>query len=144
MLNVDTDILSEMITHAESTSGECCGFLLGIDTAKDRTVQHIIKTTNVTTEDTSYRFEIAPLAFLEAEHYADRNNLQLLGIYHSHPNQPAIPSELDRVSAQPTFSNVIISLMNNKFAAIRSWKLNDDLHFEEEKIVYPEFTNPPK
>jgi proteasome lid subunit RPN8/RPN11 len=144
MLYVGAELLNEMITHAESTSDECCGFLIGIETTDERTVQHIIKTPNVTPGDPSHRFEIAPLSFLEAEHYAERNNLQLLGIYHSHPNKPAVPSELDRGSAQPGFSNVIISIMNNKFAGIRSWKLNDDLHFEEEKITNTVSTNPPK
>lgn len=145
MLYVGAELLNEIITHAESTSDECCGFLIGVETANDyRTVEHIIVTSNITPENPSQRFEIAPLAFLQAEQFADRNDLQLLGIYHSHPNHEAIPSELDRISAQPGFSNVIISLTNNKFATIRSWRLNSEQQFEEEKITHPVFNNPPK
>jgi proteasome lid subunit RPN8/RPN11 len=144
MLYVGVELLNEMITHAESTSDECCGFLIGLETTDNRAVQHVITTNNITPGDRSQRFEIAPLAFLEAEHFAELNNLQLLGIYHSHPNHPAIPSELDRVSAQPGFSNVIISLKDQKFADIRSWRLTSDLHFEEEKITDSVFINPPK
>lgn len=144
MLHVGAELLNEIITHAESTSDECCGFLIGYESANDRTVEHIIITDNTTPEDASHRFEIAPLAFLQAEQFADRHDLQLLGVYHSHPNHPAIPSELDRVSAQPGFSNVIISLTNNKFDTIRSWKLNSEQQFEEEKISHPLFIYPPK
>lgn len=144
MLYVGAELLNEIITHAESTSDECCGFLIGYEKANDRTVEHIIITDNTTPEDAPHRFEIAPLAFLQAEQFADRNDLQLLGIYHSHPNHPAIPSELDRVSAQPGFSNVIISLANSKFDTIRSWRLNSEQQFEEEKITHSVFIYPPK
>lgn len=145
MLYVGAELLNEIITHAESTSDECCGFLIGFERANDhRTVEHIITASNITPEDPSHRFEIAPLAFLQAEKFADHNDLQLLGIYHSHPNHEAIPSELDRISAQPGFSNVIVSLTNNKFATIRSWRLNSEQQFEEEKITHPVFNYPPK
>jgi proteasome lid subunit RPN8/RPN11 len=58
----------------------------------------------------------------------------MLGIYHSHPNHPAIPSERDRLAAQPYFSYVIISVMKGKTDQIRSWRLNETSHFEEENI----------
>lgn len=135
MLYVGAELLNKMITHAESTPDECCGFLIGDEATDDRIVRYIITASNVTPGDPSSRFEIAPLAFLEAEHFAERNKLQLLGVYHSHPNHPAIPSELDRLSAQPGFSNVIISLSDKKFTAIRSWRLNSDSRFEEEMIT---------
>jgi proteasome lid subunit RPN8/RPN11 len=54
-----------------------------------------------------------------------------LGIYHSHPNHPAIPSEHDRVAAQPYFSYVIISAMQGNIDHIRSWRLNEASQFEE-------------
>jgi proteasome lid subunit RPN8/RPN11 len=57
-----------------------------------------------------------------------------LGIYHSHPNHPAIPSEQDRIAAQPYFSYVIISVMNDHIDHIRSWRLNDSSQFEEENF----------
>jgi proteasome lid subunit RPN8/RPN11 len=61
------------------------------------------------------------------------NDVQLLGIYHSHPNHPAIPSEHDRVAAQPFFSYVIISVENGVVKNTRSWVLNSDSQFDEEE-----------
>jgi proteasome lid subunit RPN8/RPN11 len=72
---------------------------------------------------------------MKAEQFAEENNLQLIGVYHSHPNHPAIPSEHDRVAAQPFFSYIILSVINNEFGQLRSWRLNDQQQFEEEKTL---------
>ena len=71
---------------------------------------------------------------MQAENFAEENGLTLLGVYHSHPNSPAIPSEHDRISAQPYFSYIILSVFDGKYSHARSWQLNDDYQFEEEKI----------
>jgi proteasome lid subunit RPN8/RPN11 len=113
---------------------ECCGFLFGIEKEDDRIATDILVVTNAKEGDRRRRFEISPKDYMKAEQYADENNLQLLGIYHSHPNHPAIPSEHDRAAAQPWFSYVIISVLEKKVGLIRSWKLNEEYHFIEEKI----------
>jgi len=69
---------------------------------------------------------------MKGERHAVENDLQLLGIYHSHPNHPAIPSEHDRVAAQPFFSYVIISTESDGVKNTRSWVLNSDSQFDEE------------
>ena len=90
--------------------------------------------------DKRRRFVISLKDYLKAEQFADVNNLQLIGVYHSHPNHPAIPSEHDRVAAQPFFSYIILSVFNNEFDHIRSWQLNDERQFEEEKIFIQQLT----
>jgi proteasome lid subunit RPN8/RPN11 len=70
-----------------------------------------------------------------AEKFAVENDVQLLGIYHSHPNHPAIPSEHDRVAALPYFSYVILSVKDGSIDHIRSWRLNDVSQFEEENFT---------
>ena len=49
-------------------------------------------------------------------------------------SHPAIPSEYDPVAAQPYFSYIIISVLNNNTTHMRSWRLNDQFQFEEEEI----------
>jgi proteasome lid subunit RPN8/RPN11 len=71
---------------------------------------------------------------MKAERYALDNDLQLLGVYHSHPDHPAEPSEHDRVAAQPWFSYVIISVLKGAINNTRSWILNGQSRFEEESI----------
>jgi len=113
---------------------ECCGFFFGKETGEGRIILKSLVVNNSKEGDKRRRFEISPKDYLNAERFADENELQLLGVYHSHPNHPAIPSEHDRVAAQPYFSYIIISVKENEIADIRSWQLNEDFQFEEEKI----------
>jgi len=120
---------------------ECCGFLFGTeDEEENRTINEILVVNNAKEGDKTRRFEISPFDYLKAEQFAIDRNLSLLGIYHSHPKHPAIPSETDRKSAQPFFSYVIISVLENNIVTLRSWRLNEEEQFEEEKISDYQFT----
>ena len=114
---------------------ECCGFLFGIETAGgDRVFTDILVVNNAKEGDKRRRFEIAPRDYLRAERHSEETGLQLLSIYHSHPKHPAVPSEHDRVAAQPFFSYVIVSVAENGETGLRSWRLNDEAQFEEEGL----------
>lgn len=123
---------------------ECCGFFFGNESKNNRTISEIQIVTNAKDGDKSQRFEISPMDYLNAEQFAEEKNLQLLGVYHSHPNHPAVPSERDRLAAQPYFSYIIISVTGKKILDIRSWRLNDALQFDEEKIKYETLINQKK
>jgi len=134
MLIIEQKPLDEMYQDAlQSFPDECCGFFFGSDIGDERIVTNIMVVNNSKAGDKRKRFEIAPKDYLDAERFADENELKLLGVYHSHTNHTAIPSEHDRVAAQPYFSYVIISVNETGIAEIRSWQLNDNLQFEEEK-----------
>ena len=113
---------------------ECCGFMFGVeDAAGNRTVMQALPINNSAIENRKRRFVISPKDYMKGEQHAIANDVQLLGIYHSHPNHPAIPSEHDRVAAQPFFSYVIISVQNGNVDHTRSWVLNDNFQFDEEE-----------
>ncbi len=114
---------------------ECCGFLFGKEEDGVRSIISIAVVNNSDEGDKRRRFEISSVDYIHAERFADDKDLHLLGVYHSHPNHPAVSSEHDRVNAQPYFSYVILSIANGKFASVKSWRLNDDQQFEEEKII---------
>ena len=126
---------------------ECCGFLFGREERDGtRLVIDILVVDNSKQGDKTRRFEISPLDYMTAEQHALDHDWTLLGIYHSHPKHPAIPSEHDRIAAQPYFSYVIISVMETDAAEpshppgkpviqFRSWVLNEEQQFEEEKIA---------
>ncbi|WP_207514950.1 Mov34/MPN/PAD-1 family protein [Longitalea luteola] len=134
MIVLEADAQKTIVEDAVNAyPDECCGFLYGHEDSNGRriiTLAHKVK--NVKEGDKSRRFEISPHDYLEAEKYAEEQQLELLGVYHSHPNYPAIPSEFDRAAAQPFFSYLIISVNEKEPGPIRSWRLNDDWHFEEE------------
>src|SRR3990170_2615391 len=124
ILKIHNEAKAAMIEDAlNAYPDECCGFFFGFDKGETREISSIIVVNNSKQGDKRRRFEIAPLDYLKAERYADDNNLQLLGVYHSHPDHPAIPSETDRKSAQPFFSYIIISILGGKLNNLRSWQL---------------------
>ena len=120
---------------------ECCGFLYGNEDG-GRVINLAQRVENSKEGDQRRRFEISPLDYMKAERFALENNTQLLGIYHSHPKHPAIASEHDLAKAMPYFSYVIISVMEDQVADIKSWKLKDEEHsFQEEKVEIISFVN---
>lgn len=145
MIIIDTQARAALLKDAIAAfPDECCGFLFGKEDAHGlRAITEIQVVNNAKEGDKRRRFAIAPLDYIRAEEYADENQLQLLGVYHSHPNHPAVPSEHDRVAAQPWFSYIIVSVLDGKPDALRSWRLNDDNQFEEENvgIVANSYTN---
>ena|SRR5579859_2568340 len=137
MIIIEPSIRQLLIEDAVNTfPDECCGFLFGKEeTGGTRVIIDILVVDNSKEGDKTRRFEISPTDYLAAEQHALDHDWTLLGIYHSHPKHPAIPSEHDRKAAQPYFSYLIISVMNNEEITFRSWLLNDDHQFEEEKIL---------
>jgi proteasome lid subunit RPN8/RPN11 len=137
MLSIDPVIKEKMIRDGiGSFPDECCGFIFGKEiTDGDRLVTDMMVVNNSKPGDKTRRFEISALDYMKAEQYAADHDLHLLGVYHSHPNHPAIPSEHDRKAAQPWFSYIIISIMNREFSHLRSWVLDEQEQFKEEKIA---------
>lgn len=128
----------QMLNHAEDTYPlECCGFFLG-DEDDERMVSKVLPVGNAKEGDQRRHFEISPKDYRKAERYAEEHNLDLLGVYHSHPDHPAEPSEHDRSVALPFFSYIIISVQAGKAAAMRSWRLNEDRTFDEEHLGFTE------
>lgn len=137
MLNIDSNIYEQMLDDARlAFPDECCGFLFGTEDGEDRILTEILIVDNAKLGDKRRRFEITPKDYLKAERYAEENNLRLLSVYHSHPNHPAIPSEHDRVAAQPYFSYVIVSIYERGRTNTQSWRLNDEFQFEEEPVIH--------
>ena len=135
MITIEPIALEIMTEDALRTfPDECCGFFFGNESGDERIISEIQIVINAKSGDKRKRFEIAPKDYLNAEQFAEEKDLQLLGVYHSHPDHPAVPSERDRLSALPYFSYIIISVTGNEILDIRSWRLNDGLQFKEEKI----------
>ena len=134
MIVIESGPLSQMNAQALAIfPDECCGFLFGReDTDGKRIILVSREADNAKSGDKRRRFEITGKDYLQAERFAEESGLLLLGIYHSHPGHPAMPSEQDRLAAQPWFSYVIISVKQGQIDHTRSWKLNENEEFEEE------------
>ena len=131
-----TDTVLEAITqHArQDYPNECCGFLLGTE-GELRSFTDYIIVDNSKEGDQRKRFEISGKDYMKAEREAALRGLDLLGIYHSHPDHPAIPSRHDHKQAVPFFSYVILSVRKGQLSKYTSWQLNDAGDFEREHIT---------
>ncbi len=133
---VTPEVAAHVRAHGEEAwPCECCGFLYGRED-EVRLITHALRATNSKAGDQRRRFEITPTDYLEAEQYAATHGLQLLGIYHSHPEHPAVASRHDLAQAMPFFSYLIVSVRQRQAAEMRSWRLRDtERAFDEEEIV---------
>jgi len=133
-------VMSEIRAHARSTHPEeCCGLLLG-NFEGDSKVKEVVEARpmgNVFRKEERYhRYTIDPKEFLTVETEAETKGFEVVGIYHSHPNAPAKPSEFDRERAWPTLSYVVIEVRNAEPEDTRSWILKEDRSdFEPEEIT---------
>jgi proteasome lid subunit RPN8/RPN11 len=81
------------------------------------------------------RYAIEPEAMLRAMRHARDRNLDIIGIYHSHPDSPAVPSECDRTLAWAQYSYIIVSVRQGTSEDLRSWSLDAEGYFQAEKII---------
>ncbi|HEY9688833.1 MAG TPA: M67 family metallopeptidase [Coleofasciculaceae cyanobacterium] len=81
------------------------------------------------------RYAIAPATMLAAMRASRARNLDIIGVYHSHPQHSAVPSEFDRACAWPDYSYLILSVKGDRTVDWQSWRLNPDRQFYPEAIV---------
>lgn len=114
---------------------EACGFFAGLEKADDREINDLWSVANKSTENLRRRFVIDPMDYLKAERKVTENETNLLGLFHSHPDHPAFPSEHDLAAAQPYFSYVIANVQDGQLGAVRSFRLNNGEFVEEEVVI---------
>jgi len=120
-------ILDEIRRHGEETyPHECCGFLFGTQEDGARRIVEIRRQANERADSQNNRFLITPLQFRDAERAARARGLQMVGIYHSHPDSPARPSDYDRDHAWPWYSYLIVSVGTGVAGEHRAWELKED------------------
>ena len=133
---IDSTVLSKIKTHLEDAyPNEACGFLLGTQIRKNRNITHLIEVENRSTENQRRRFVIDPLDYMKVERFATKEGLTLFGIYHSHPDHPAIPSVHDLEYAQQFFSYFIHRIAEGKMTDSRSYRLLDGKFIEEKFTI---------
>ena len=132
-LKLTQHILDEISKHVEEAyPEEGAGFLIGVEGE----VKQILSLPNAREYAARHnRFLFTPQDYLKAELRADSLGLSLIGVFHSHPDCPNVPSEYDREWAQPFFSYIITRVDAGKVVSHRSWRLVEDRSkYEEEEI----------
>lgn len=139
MLKIARDELDRIRRHAEETyPHECCGVLLGRMDDQARTVVATARCEN--TQAASDWFNIDPRQIVRIQREAAEKGQDVVGFYHSHPDDAARWSASDlREAHWLGCSYVIASVRSGKSAETNSFFLagssEEDKLFEDESIV---------
>jgi len=123
MISVSEELVEQIKAHGERDyPHECGGMLIGHFHAETgKTVVELMPMENASEESTRHnRVLILPKEVLRAERYARGKKLDVVGYYHSHPDDRAVPSQFDLDHALPVWSYIIVSVLQGKAVDIRS------------------------
>src|SRR5713226_2850900 len=138
MIRIDAEPWRQMVEHARSLyPNECCGALLGAVNDGSKHVVTAMPLDNVSAGPQRSRYELRPEDLLNADREARRRNMDLVGIYHSHPDCGAYFSETDLKNSCPWYSFVVLSIQNGEFDHANSWLPNpEQTAADKEELSY--------
>jgi proteasome lid subunit RPN8/RPN11 len=141
MLKIDSQLKEKIESHGISSYPfEGCGLLLGEQVNGDNVVTFVFPVPNSweIEAEKPERFLIAPQDMLQAELAAASQGLDIVGIFHSHPDHPPIASPRDVAwAAWSGHSYLITEIRQGQPKQSRSWQLlSDRSGFEEEKVEF--------
>ncbi len=127
--------LQFVLNHARSSYPvECCGFLIGI--SGERRIHRVLTAQNQ--DSRRDRYTVDPKELIQADENARRLGMEIIGIYHSHPDGPAQPSQTDLEYAWPHYAYLVLSVQNGEPKDFAVWYLDDDrtgFHLDELRVV---------
>ncbi len=128
MLELRQEHLEAIRVHAEADyPHECGGLLLGHLDGDTKTVVETLPMENTAAQETRHdRVLIDPRALMLAERDARKKELDVVGYYHSHPDDEAVPSQFDLDHALPVWSYIIVSVRDRRAVDWNSWEMVDD------------------
>ena len=119
---------------------EGCGFLVGSVGEEIRVVQQRpVRNDRAGGRSATNRYLISPEDFLIATGEAEAAELDIVGVYHSHPDMPPRPSAYDQEHAWPWYQYLIVSVVAGAAGDMRLWQLSEDRNgFVEQAICVEE------
>jgi len=113
---------------------ECCGLLVGQPARAGRAVVesvHAVQNANQALPSQCY--EIDPRQMARLDRLAEQRGQQIIGCYHSHPGERAVPSQTDSARAWPGYLYLIVGLPRNGDLEIRAWAYDEHTALLDER-----------
>ena len=140
MIELTEKHLAEIRRHGERDYPfECCGLLVGKSETNRKLVIETSPISNAREEEAKRnRFLIRPDELMRGEKQAREKGLDVVGFYHSHPDDRAVPSQYDLEHAWPAYSYIVVAVEKGRAADLRSWEMEPDRsRFNEEEVSVP-------
>ena len=138
MIRIESEPWEAMVAHARQTyPNECCGAMLGSIDAAGKTVRVALPLENAFEGVQAARYELRPQDLLAADKAAHERHMDLIGIYHSHPDCGAYFSQTDLRNSCPWYSFVVLSIQKGEFHHANSWLPNaEQTAAAQEELIY--------
>lgn len=137
MIELAPEQIARIRQHGESDYPfECCGLLLGTFHTDRKTVVETYAISNAREEEAKRnRFLIRPEELIKGERYARAKGMDVVGFYHSHPDDRAVPSQYDLEHGWPTYSYIVVAVEKGQARDLRSWVMEADRGKFNEEVV---------
>jgi proteasome lid subunit RPN8/RPN11 len=127
MIRIEQSAWDLMVQHARATyPNECCGAMLGVVDGEEKHVKVAVALKNAFDGPQAERYQLRPEDLLQADREARAQGMDLVGIFHSHPDCDAYFSQTDLKNSCPWYSFVVISIRNGEYDHANSWLPNMD------------------
>jgi proteasome lid subunit RPN8/RPN11 len=138
MIRIEAEPWAAMVSHARATyPNECCGAMLGAIQGEEKLVSVALPVENAFAGPQAARYELRPEDLLAADKAARERRMELIGIYHSHPDCDAYFSQTDLRNSCPWYSFVVLSIRKGEFHHANSWLPNfDQTAAAKEELIY--------
>jgi proteasome lid subunit RPN8/RPN11 len=138
MIRIESAPWASMVAHAQASyPDECCGAMLGTTDGETKIVIDSIALQNAFEGAQAARYELRPEDLLAADKAARERKMDLIGIYHSHPDCDAYFSKTDLQNSCPWYSFVVLSIQKGEFHHANSWLPNfDQTEAAKEELSY--------
>jgi proteasome lid subunit RPN8/RPN11 len=127
MIQIKRTAWDVMVQHARATyPNECCGAMLGVSDDGSKRVVLAVPLKNAFAGPQADRYELRPEDLLRADREARTHGMDLVGIFHSHPDCDAYFSATDLKNSCPWYSFVVISIRQGEYDHSNSWLPNTE------------------
>ena len=137
-LNIPAALYRQITTHLSAAyPKEAAGLLLGTADGSNWHASRMLPLANKFAQAEQYhRYLITAEDMLEGEDHAASFGLDVVGVFHSHPDSAPEPSAYDCQHALPWYLYLIVSIAAGEPAGARAWQLREDRSdFQEAALV---------
>lgn len=139
MIEIEAKPWQTMVLHAQRVyPNECCGAMLGHLRGDTKLVTEALALENAWEGEQGERYQLRPDDLLKADKEARLRGLDLIGIFHSHPDCDAYFSETDLKNSCPWYSFVVLSIQKGQFEHAKSFLPDpDQTKADPEELIWP-------